>query len=54
MDYFIHATTFAAPFVSETITTYVTADSPEQALTKLVEHYRESLPIYAADAYASA
>lgn len=53
-DYFVHATTFAAPFVSETVTKYVAAESPEAALTQIVEQYKSSLPIYAADAYATA
>jgi hypothetical protein len=53
-DYFVHAATFAAPFMSETITRYVVADTPQAAIEQLVGEYREGVGIYAADAYATA
>lgn len=53
-DYFIHAATFAAPFVSDTITRYIAAETPEAAIDQLVGEYRESVGIYAADAFATA
>jgi hypothetical protein len=53
-DYFVHAATFAAPFVSEEITRYIAAETPEAAVETLVGEYRESVGIYAADAFATA
>lgn len=53
-EYFIHAASFAAPFVSDESTGFVTADSPEAALVAFAESYRHSAGLYAADAYASA
>lgn len=52
-EFFIQYTTFAAPFVSETGTTYVEAASPEAALIEYCE--REGYPrTYAAEAYKNA
>ena len=54
-EYFIVARTFAAPFFSETIETFVTAESPEEAVVSFVdsEPYGK-VGIYAANVYASA
>lgn len=52
--YFIAGETFAAPFFSERISTYVEAATPEAALEQLSEKMRAELGLYAACAYPSA
>lgn len=53
-EYFIVANSFAAPFVSDTSNTYVTADTPEDALYDFAEDYGHPFGLYSANAYASA
>lgn len=53
-EYFILTTSFAAPFVSETDTTYIEAESPEAALELIAARYSNPPGLYAAAAYASA
>lgn len=53
-EYFIDARSFAAPFVSDSSTHYVTADSPQAALEKFAKQYRHPCGLYAADCYARA
>lgn len=53
-EYFIHAASFAAPFMSDESTGYVTAWSPADALEQYAASYTHPAGLYAADCYASA
>jgi hypothetical protein len=53
-EYFIMATSFAAPFFSDTSDGYVTAETPEAALERFAADYRHPCGLYAAVCYASA
>lgn len=53
-EFFIHAGSFAAPFVSDTSTSYVEAESPGAALEKFAAGYSHPAGLYAALCYASA
>jgi hypothetical protein len=54
-EFFIHATSFAAPFVGDETTGYVQAETPEAALEKYAATiYGHPCGLYAADCYASA
>lgn len=53
-EFFISATTFAAPFVSDRIDTYEDAATPQEAVLTVVERHRDGIGIYAANAFASA
>lgn len=52
-EYFIHATSFAAPFFSEESTGYIEADSPTAALERFAAKYSHPAGLFAADVYAS-
>lgn len=55
-EFFIVATSFAAPFISETTEHYIKAESPEAALEQLAATYAETViktGLYSATAYAS-
>ena len=54
MKYFIVANSFAAPFVSDTSTTFQEAETPEAALEAYAARYSHPAGLYAAEAYASA
>lgn len=53
-EFFIHATSFAAPFVGDENTGYITGASPREALEKYAASYTHPCGLYAADCYASA
>jgi hypothetical protein len=53
-EYFIVATSFAAPFVSDDTTSFETALTPASALTQFAKRYKHPAGLYAALAYASA
>lgn len=52
-EFFVHSTSFAAPFFSDEGTTFVQAATAEAALTKFAADYKHPAGLYAADAYAS-
>ncbi len=52
--FFVWANSFAAPFFSDTDTTYVEAAEAETALTTFVQAYSHPAGLYAAQVYASA
>jgi hypothetical protein len=54
MKYLIEATSFAAPFVSDTSTRLVEAASPREALESFAASYSHPAGLYAANCYASA
>lgn len=51
-EYFVHAHTYAAPFVSNTIHNYAPGDTPQAALDFWVAGQHNT--IYAADLYTNA
>jgi hypothetical protein len=53
-EWFVVAASFAAPFISDPSTHFVTAASPEAALEQLTLEYRHPAGLYAAQVYASA
>lgn len=53
-EYFIVANSNAAPFVSDTSTQFVTAATPQDALTKFAAEYTHPAGLYAANCYESA
>lgn len=53
-EYFIQASSFAAPFISDTTTHFVAAASPEQALESLAEAYKHPAGLYSATCFRSA
>lgn len=53
-EYFIVATSFAAPFVSDDSTSFETALTPASALVQFARRYKHPAGLYAALAYASA
>lgn len=53
MEYFIVANSFAAPFVSDTSTSFVEADSAEKALALYVVQYSHPFGLYSATAFRS-
>lgn len=53
-EYFINARSFAAPFVSDTDTSYESAESPQAALNAYAARYNHPAGLYAAEAYDSA
>lgn len=52
--FFIHAESFAAPFVSDASEHYIEAETPKEALEKLAEEYDHSCGLYSAACYESA
>jgi hypothetical protein len=54
VEYFIKANSFAAPFVSDTSTDYVEADSPKEALEKFAKDYGHPSGLFAAACYKNA
>ena len=54
MEYFIYANSFAAPFFSDSSTSFVEAETPEAALKKFAADYKHPCGLYAASAYESA
>jgi len=52
--YFIFSYSFAAPFFSDSETSYVKADSPQQALEKYAKNYKHPAGLFSAACYASA
>ena len=53
-EYFIRASSFAAPWFSDNSSGYVPAASPEAALRKFAKSYSHPCGLYAAMCYASA
>lgn len=53
-EYFIVATSFAAPFFSDESAYFEESESPEQALVQFAARYNHPAGLYAAVAYASA
>lgn len=53
-EFFVVANSFAAPFVSDTSTRFVTAESPQAALEKFAGEYSHKCGLYAAECYESA
>ena len=53
-DFFITARSFAAPFVTDESTHYVTADTSQQALEDFAASYSHPCGLYAAEAWESA
>lgn len=53
-EYFIFATSFAAPFCSDTSHEFVTAESPQAALEQFAGSYGHPCGLYAAACYESA
>lgn len=53
-EYFIYIQTFAAPFFSDTLTSYMEGKTPEEALTKAVKSCKHPAGVYSAVAYSSA
>lgn len=53
-EWFIHANSFAAPFVSDSSSGFVRADTAEQALEKFAAEYDHPCGLYAAAVYRSA
>lgn len=53
-EYFIVAKSFAAPFVSDDSTGFLSAASPAEALTAFAAKYSHPAGLYAAVAYTSA
>lgn len=53
-EYFIFANSFAAPFFSDDSTSYISAETPQAALTKFAAEYSHPCGLYAAICYASA
>ncbi len=53
-EYFIKATTFPAPFISETVSKFVEAPSPEKALERFVAEFQWEVGVYAANCYTDA
>jgi hypothetical protein len=54
MEYFIHAYSNAAPFVSDEIIRYIQASSPKEAITKFVDSNPHPMGVYSAACYNSA
>ena len=53
-EFFIYSNSFAAPFFSDTDTSFITADTAEAALKRFAEAYKHPAGLYAAAAYESA
>ena len=53
MEYFIHAESFAAPFCSDTLTRFVEAPTPTEALDQFVHGKPHPCGIYSAVCYTS-
>src|SRR5690242_1346074 len=53
-EYFVAAESFAAPFVSDRSESYVTGDTPEEALKAFAEGYKHPAGLYSAALYANA
>ncbi len=53
-EYFVVANSFAAPFVSDTSTSYIKGTSPENAMSRFIELYKHPAKLYAANLYKNA
>lgn len=53
-EYFILANSFAAPFFSDTSTSFESADTPEKALEQFAKNYKHPAGLFAAVCYESA
>jgi hypothetical protein len=53
-DFYIKGNTFAAPFVSEPVADWITAETPEEALQRLSDLLKPIYGLYAAQCYKDA
>lgn len=53
-EFFIVTNSFAAPFCGDTSTTYVSAETPLDALVRCAREYRHPYGLYSASCYDSA
>jgi hypothetical protein len=53
-EYFVKTNSFAAPFVSDRSSRFVTADTPEEAMDIVIQEYSHPCGLYSAYLYTDA